>query len=317
MKGFTFIVLFNFISIINTFAQCCGGGAHVGGNIFLGTLGKGYLQLNANGRQSVSEGYMENDWNSDFKFVKNANSNHVGFQAGYGITKRFTLDLETGYFINRTQNFEIGSYKFSQTGKGLTSLTIAGRFNIFKLKESEIEWTAGLGVRLPLSKERLMENGVELSEDVQPNNGSYGFLFRSFLAKEFDDIHANIFLINSISVNTTNDKDYREGNTYISTLLYGQQIVHNLTGIIQIRNEIRDRAVRYGSEVFSSGGFRFTLVPQLNYTIQNKYNIAIIYEQPIYRYYNGIQLKDRYAFSVNLNVLLPVTKKAKEECEKG
>jgi hypothetical protein len=300
-----------------TYAQCCGGGAHIGGNIYLGTLGKGYLQLNANYRQAYSEGYMENDWNSDFKFVKNAGSRHTGVQVGYGLTKKITLDFETGYFINRTQNFEIGPYSFSQTGYGLSSLTLAGRFNVFKLKESEIEWTAGAGVRIPWSKERQMENGVELSEDVQPNNGSYGLVFRSFLAKEFDDIHANIFLINSVSINTTNDKQYREGNTYISTLLYGQQIVHNLTGIIQIRNEIRDRAMRYGSEVFSSGGFRFTFVPQLNYTIQNKYNIAIIYEQPIYRYYNGIQLKDRYAFSVNLNILLPVTKKAKEECEKG
>lgn len=301
---------------VKVMAQCCGGGAHIGGNIYLGTLGKGYLQLNANYRQAYSEGYMENDWKSDFKFVKNANSRHTGLQIGYGITKKITLDFETGYFINRTQNFEIGQYSFSQSGYGLSSLTLAGRFNVFKLKESEIEWTAGLGVRIPWSKERQMENGVELSEDVQPNNGSYGLVFRSFLAKEFDDIHANIFLINSVSINSTNQKDYREGNTYISTLLYGQQIVHDLTGIIQIRNEIRDRAVRYGNEVYSSGGFRFTLVPQLNYTIKNKYNIAVIYEQPIYRYYNGIQLKDLYAFSVNLNILLPVTKKAKEECEK-
>jgi hypothetical protein len=315
MRQFLFLLFLFFSLYIH--AQCCGGGAHIGGNIFLGTLGKGYLQVNANFRQAHSEGYMENDWNSNFKFVRDAGSRHTGLQLGYGITKRFTLDFETGYFINRTQNFEIGNYRFSQTGYGLSSLTLAGRFNVFKLKESELEWTAGMGVRVPWSKERQMQNGVELSEDVQPNNGSYGFVFRSFLAKEFDDIHANIFLINSVSVNTMNDKEYREGNTYISTLLYGQQIVHNLTGIIQIRNEIRDRAVRYGNEVFSSGGFRFTLVPQLNYTIQNKYNIAIIYEQPIYRYYNGIQLKDRYAFSVNLNILLPVTKKAKEECEKN
>jgi hypothetical protein len=298
-------------------AQCCGGGAHIGGNIFLGTLGKGYLQFNSNYRESYSQGYMQNDWNSDFKFIKNAYSRHLGVQLGYGITKRLTLDLETGYFLNRTQNFEIGSYSFSHTGSGLTSVTLAGRFNIFKLKKSELEWTAGLGVRAPVSKNRQMKNGVELSEDVQPNNGSYGIVFRSFLAKEFDNIHANVFLINSISVNSTNDKDYKDGNTYISTLLYGQQIIHNLTGIIQVRNEIRDRAIRYGSEIYSTGGFRFTLVPQINYTIKNKYNISLIFEQPIYRYYNGTQLKDKYAFSVNFNMLLPVTKNAKETCEKN
>jgi hypothetical protein len=311
------ILLFSIVLLPNIFySQCCGGGAHVGGNIFLGTLGKGYLQTNVNYRQSHSEGYMQNDWNSDFKFVKNAFSRHTGMQIGYGISKRVTADFETGYFINRTQNFEFGNYSFSQTGSGLTSLTLATRINIFKLKKSEIEWTAGFGVRMPWSKKRLMENGVELSEDVQPNNGSYGLVFRSFLAKEFDHIHGNLFLINSVSLNKTNEKDYKEGNTYISTLLYGQQIIHNLTAIIQVRNEIRGKAIRYGNDVISSGGYRFVFVPQLNYTIDNKYNIGLIYEQPIYRFYHGIQLKDLYAFSINLNFLLPTTKKAKEECEK-
>jgi len=296
-------------------AQCCGGGAHIGGNIFLGTLGKGYLQVNGNYRYSYSQGYMQKDGPSDFSFVQNAYSNHSGLQLGYGITKKVTLDLETGYFINRTQNFEIGPYKFSHTGSGLTSLTLAGRFNIFKLKKSELEWTAGLGLRVPYSSEPLTLNGVELSEDVQPNNGSYGIMFRSFLAKEFHKNEANLFVINSISYNTTNKKDYREGNTYIMTVLYGQELFHDLRGIFHLRNELRDKAMRYGNIVNSSGGYRLVTVFQLAYTFAEKVNVGLLYELPVYRYYYGTQIKDIHAFSLNVNLMLPVTKKAKEDCE--
>ena len=54
---------------------------------------------------------MENDHNSDFKFVENANNNFLGLQVGYGITKRFTAEIEAGYYLNRTQNFKLNDKK--------------------------------------------------------------------------------------------------------------------------------------------------------------------------------------------------------------
>jgi hypothetical protein len=55
-------------------------------------------------------------------------------------------------------------------------------------------------------------------------------------------------------------------------------------------------------------------VPQINYSIKKKYNISALYELPIYQNYYGIQLKDIYAFSINLNIRLGLSKKANAEC---
>ena len=308
----TCLILF---SCNSYYAQCCGGCSPIGGNTNQGTLPKYTLQVNSYYKHGYSEGYMQDDHNSDFKFVKNANNSFVGLQLGYGITKRFTFVIDGGYYLNRTQNFEIQSYKFSLNGFGGSSVTLSGKYNIIKDTTRDIEFTMGVGVKLPWSKKPQIIDGVELTEDVQPSNGAYGLVVSAFLFKDFDNSNIRMFVMNNTTINGTSIRNYKEGNTYITSFFISKTI-KNWTGILQVRNEIRDFAYRDDIKVTSSGGYRFLLVPQLNYSIKKKYNISALYELPIYQNYYGIQLKDLYAFSLNLNVRLGLSKKANAECVK-
>lgn len=274
------------------------------------------LQINTYYRNATSRGYFEKDHPSDFKFVKNGNSNFVGLQLGYGITKRFTADVETGYYINRTQNFDIYGTSFTLNGYGGSAITLSGKYNFIKDTVHDFEFTAGIGVKAPWGTTPLVVNGVELSEDVQPSNGAFGLVLRSFLFKEFDRSDVKVFLMNTVTLNSTNPKEYKEGNTYISALFLSKRLIQNLTGICQVRNEIREHAYRHNTLVTSSGGIRFVFIPQLNYTIKQKYNFSVLYELPFYQNYNGIQLRDGNAFSINLNIRLGLSKKANAICEK-
>jgi hypothetical protein len=297
------------------FSQCCGGHSPIGGNTNQGTLPKYTLQINSFYKHAYSAGYMENDHNSDFKFVENANNNFLGLQVGYGITKRFTAEIEAGYYLNRTQNFKLNDTKYILEGKGGSSATFTGRYNIYKDSIKDFEFTMGLGVRLPWSKIPQVIDGVELAQDVQPSNGGYGLSLQSFLFKEFDDAEINIFMINALIINTENTKKYKEGNSLITGLFFSKAF-KKVSAIAQVRNELRAYAYRYGLRVNSSGGYRLLIVPQISYTVKQKYNLAFLYELPIYQYYNGIQIRDRYAFSVNLNIRLGLSKKANQLCEK-
>lgn len=314
-RGSLIIFLFIFFAD-DGFSQCCGGCNPIGGNTNLGTIPKNILQINAYHRYAFSEGYMEKDHASDFKFVKSAASNYDGLQVGYGVTKRLTVDFETGYYLNRTQNFEIYNYKYSLNGYGGSSLIFSGRYNIVKDTAHDFEFTAGAGVKMPWSTTPMVSNGVELSEDVQPSNGAYGIVLRSFLLKEFDDAGLKLFLINNVTINGTNPKSYKEGNSYITSLFLSKTFFSRLTTIAQVRNEVRDRSYRDNMLVGSSGGYRFIFVPQVNYTIKKKYNISALYELPFYQYYNGIQLRDVSAFSINLNIRIGMTRQAREICNK-
>jgi hypothetical protein len=316
MIRLSFIILFCLALITRLNSQCCAGCNPIGGNTNLGTLPKYTLQLNTFYRYAYSSGYMENDHASDFRFVKNANSNYVGLQAGYGITKRFTAAIETGYYINRTQNIDISNFKYTLNGYGLSSFNISGRYNIIKDTVHEFEFTAGVGVRVPSTTAPMVVDGVELSEDVQPCNGAYGLIIQSFLFKEFDALKIRVFMMNSININRQNPKEYKEGNTYLNSLFISKTLFKNFSGIFQVRNEIRDYCYRHNILVPSSGGLRFVFIPQLNYSVKQKYNFSVLYELPFYQNYNGVQLKDIYAFSVNLNIRLGLSKKASAVCKK-
>jgi hypothetical protein len=258
---------------------------------------------------------MENDHPSNFKFIKDGYSNYAGLQLAYGITKKFTADLETGYYLNRTQDIQAYGLNYLLNGYGLSSVTLGGRYNVYRNDDKEFEFTSGIGVKVPSTTVPMVVDGVELSEDVQPCNGAYGLVIRNFFFKEYDSAGVRLFAVSTININSTNPKQYREGNSYLTSVFVSKTLRKNLTGIIQVRNEIRERCYRYGAIIPSSGGMRFVLVPQFNISIKQRYNISALYELPLYQYYNGIQLRDVYAFSINLNIRLGLSKKA-EICEK-
>jgi hypothetical protein len=259
---------------------------------------------------------MEHDYKSNFGFVKNANSGYTGLQVAYGLTKRITIDLDGGYYLNRTQNFSFFGDSYTLNGYGGSAITLSGRASVLKDTVNDVEVTLGVGLKMPWSRQPQIVDGVELTEDVQPCNGSYGLSLRAFIFKEFDKSGVRLFLMHNTTLSTINDRNYKEGNNYTTSLYASKTFFKNLTLIGQVRNEVRDYAFRDDKVVSSSGGFRFVFVPQINYSFKQKYNLSVLYELPFYQYYYGIQLHDQYAFSVNLNIRLGLNKKVNAECEK-
>jgi len=298
-------------------SQCCGGHSAVGDNTNQSTLPKGNLQFSTYYRYSSSYGYLTGDVPSKFNFVSKAYGNITGAQVGFGITKKLSVDADMVYYINRVQEFDLGSAGTSQlAGNGPSSITFSGRYNFIKNTEKNFEFTGGIGFKSPWTREPQVINSVELPLDVQPSNGAYGMTIRSFLFKEFHKSEINLFVVNAVTINGTNIKQFKDGSTFLTGVFLSKTYFEKISAILQFRNEYRTYAYRYGKRIASSGGHRYLLVPQVNYTFKEFYNISVLYEFPLYQYFFGTQLRDRYAVSVNFNMRLPVTKTAKENCEK-
>jgi hypothetical protein len=60
------------------------------------------------------------------------------------------------------------------------------------------------------------------------------------------------------------------------------------TTILQLRNEFRGKDNINDRIVESTGGYSLHLMPQINYTIKEKWNISLIGNIPLYQYFNGI-----------------------------
>jgi len=67
---------------------------------------------------------------------------------------------------------------------------------------------------------------------------------------------------------------------------------------MQIRDEWRNRDTRNGKKVNSSGGNVVFISPQLNYEVKQKWNISMLFDYPLYKYYNGTQLTSSYAITL-------------------
>ncbi len=310
---FLFVGFMSLIFQGAAFSQCCSPGNPAGGTTNLGILDKKSFRMISFYQYSFSEGYWEGNKKSGFSFVKNASHNYAGFVLGYGLLNKLTFETELGYFINRSQTYNIKP-AFTNTGFGFNNAYTSLKYNLISKTETLLEWTIGAGAKVPFTRKYQMVNNSELPKDVQPSTHAFGTIAQSFLYKGFSMDKIKIFLINRFETNAPDSKNFKFGNLLISSLFLTKQIgKSNFTAILQARHEYRTKDISNvnnagfagyfatGTYVNSSGGQLVFIAPQINYSIAKKWNLSLLADFPVYRYYNGTQLGNKFAFAIYLS----------------
>lgn len=295
-------------------AQCCSPGNPVGGTTNIGILDKKAFRLINFYRYSFSEGYYKGSRKTDFSFVKNAQYNYAGVVLAYGLFKKITLETELGYYINKTQTYDLKE-PFTIKGYGLNNAVLTAKYNLISKSNKPFEWTAGLGAKIPFTTKYQIVNNVELPRDVQPSTHAWGLVVQSFLYKGIPQKGMKLFLVNRYETNFPDEKNFKFGSSLGSSFFVTKSLGHsNFTAILQARHELRGYDIKdvttkgctscsgsSGEKITSSGGNLIFIAPQINYTIAKKWNISLLADIPIYRNYNGTQLGSKYAFAFYLS----------------
>ncbi|MCL5990733.1 MAG: hypothetical protein M1419_01345 [Bacteroidetes bacterium] len=296
-----YIILFPFLLalVYNSLSQCCSVGSPVGGTTSIGTLPQQNIRYTIFYRYGFGNRYYSGSElvNDTTINVKHASSNYIGLFLDYGLIERFTISVELGYYINKMQDWgNRGDFEAS----GLASAILFGKYNFLNDIESEFEFTAAAGIKIPFSTMPIYKNSVKLPRDVQPSPGAFGFVSQLFFHKGFSNISTNLFLVNRIEINSSNSNDYeyKYGNCYNTSLFVTKKIVDKLIGIVQFRNEIKDKDRENIGEIQSSGSNLLFISPQLNYSFGDL-SVSALYDLPVYRYYNSRQLAGKYSFALN------------------
>jgi len=291
------------------FSQCCSPGNPVGGATNIGVLDKKTLRLITFYRYSYSDTYYSKDAKTNFSsFVKNGNFNYAGLVLGYGLLNKLTVETELGYFINRSQTYDIVP-AFTNKGFGFNNAVLSLKYNLISKKEKPFEWTIGAGGKIPFTKEFQVVNNSELPRDVQPSTHAFGIVAQSFLYKGFPEKGLRLFFVNRYEYNFTDTRNYQYGNVLFSSFFIAKKLGEsNFTALLQTRHEWRDYDYRdvgiasgKGTKINSSGGNIIFVSPQINYTIAQKWNLSLLADLPVYRYYNGTQLGNKFAFALYLS----------------
>ncbi|MBI3502329.1 MAG: hypothetical protein HY063_11095 [Bacteroidetes bacterium] len=304
MKHFFIVVLVNLLSGA-AFSQCCSPGNPVGGTTNIGVLDKKTLRVITFYRHSYSDTYYSGDSKSDFSFVKNASFNYAGLVLGYGLLKKLTLETELGYFINKTQTYNIEP-AYTNTGFGFNNTVLSLKYNLISKTEKPFEWTVGAGAKIPFSKEFQIVDNSELPRDVQPSTHAFGIVAQSFLYRGFPEKRLRLFFISRYEYNFTDTKNYMYGNVLFSSFFIAKKLgTSNWTAILQTRHEWRDYdykdASDQNSKINSSGGNLIFISPQINYTVAQKWNLSLLADFPVYHYLNGTQLGNKFSVAVYLS----------------
>ncbi len=322
------ISLFTLIFNTNVFSQgCCSGGA---GSPIAGGAATGVLQEN---QMEISINYQFNQSNKFFNEHKeatppfnNLSSDYLFFRTDYGVSRKLTLSLASGYFLDKSKIGKDNSDTISANGIG--DLIIFPRYSIYN-KIANFKRTAvviGLGLKIPLGSHNdstltFSAYGIDNYQMnppmLQVTNGSNDFMFTSFFFREYQKSKLRLF-ISSLYVkkgyNSLGIKygDYTSVGFFASkTFFYRWGITGQIKAekIGQIQSDI-DVEGFYAIIPESTGSKKWFFIPQLSYS-QNGITVFATSEIPLYQYLNGTQIGSQNQFTVGVNYRF-LTKKCED-----
>ncbi len=290
--------------------QCLSSVNPVGGTDNLLVLEKGTIRIMSYYKYGEGTHYYEKDNHSDFDLITKAYYNYLSTMVGYGVSDRLTLEMESGYYFNKSQKYNTEP-EFKLTGKGFSNIVISSKYNLFVNHDKRLYYSVAGGVKIPCSRNPQQVDHVELPVELQPTISAYGLVFNMALVKENSEKGTRYFFTNRVETNFKNYKDYHLGTAIFSSVFFSKHLMFSWlkgdwTTIIQIRNEVRCQDKISGMKKESSGGVLFFIAPQLNYVLAENWYLSGIVDVPFYQYFKGTQMGAGIAFTLSVSRSFPL-----------
>jgi hypothetical protein len=288
-------------------AQCFASpGNPVAGAENMGVMNKNFLRVMVFYRYHSAEKYYTGSkpYSGPMQTLENAWFNYSGALLAYGLTERLSLETEAGYFLNKTQRYK-GGYEL--TGNGPSNLIGGLKYALYQNTEKRVEWTVGTAAKIPLNKEFVSVNGVELPVDLQPSTASYGIVLQSFLIKENSFDAWRVFMTQRYEHNFVNPHTFLFGSTFNTSAFFSKHYIFgdgrfkDWTFILQARFQMQQQNRRNNTAVEASGSRLLFLSPQINCSINEIWNLSASWEQIVYRHYHSVQLGGKYSLMLHLS----------------
>lgn len=279
---------------MNTRAQCLSSVNPVGGTDNLLVLEKNAFRVITFYKFGQGSRYYEGSEVSGFNLIDRAFYNYMSAILGYGIHPKVTLELETGYFFNKTQEYNVDDgYKLK--GKGLSNFVLLVKNSLITDHVGRFYVNGTAGIKIPSSGRMQYVDNVRLPVEVQPTMGAFGSVLGASAVKEKSATGMRYFLTARWEAHGKNREDYRPGNNIFTSVYISKHLMYpwlkgDWTAIMQLKNEVRTRDRLLGQPKDSSGSVLFFLVPQINYVFREKWYISALVDVPVWQYFNGTQL---------------------------
>lgn len=299
---------------MQSYSQCCAAGNPISADGSASGTGKKMLEVSLLYQHSYSSIYYEGQHRSDYTYIDYSYFDFSSLRLSYGITNRLKVRAEIGYFFSKAQYFDFGpGNNYDRRANGFGDLILGVQYNVYQNTPLEIDIFPSFDFTIPVGKFDQMNGPVVLPIDIQPSSGSFKYNAGLLLSKRFKAGKFATFLSGNIEFSqriNTERTNYKYGNLYNVSLYGSYTFLRNFTAALQVRTMIRDRAS--GSDkgkINATGGTYLFLTPQVRYTLLKYWSLGFLFEYPIYKYVNGTQLTNDYAFSFRFSRTINFNKK--------
>ena len=287
------------------FSQCCAAGNPVGGDGSQDAVKKNQLSVFAAYRHSYSRDYFHHSQKEDIQNIEKSYYDYGSLSFSYGINWRFTLHTEMGYYFDKIQVVNLTGGQEVIKAKGIGDLSVTMRYSLLPRKiVNENRLILSLGGRFPVGQFNEVQDGVKIPVALQPSSGALKLnsaLF--FFHKKLDAMLGwSAFAMFEWS---------RQINEGLIVYQYGNLLLLEATAFYPVkpsfvislssRAEFRARDKKENDmEIESTGGMVLYIKPQIQVELVDDLYLLTFAEMPVYKYVNGYQLTNLFAFQVGL-----------------
>ena len=326
------ISLFTLIFNTSVFSQgCCSGaaGSPIAGGAATGVLQENQMEISINYQNNSSNKFFTEHRDTTSLLTNSINSDYLFFRVDYGLSKKFTLSLASGYFLDKSKIGKDNSDTISSNGVG--DLIIFPRYSIYN-KTANFKRTAvviGLGLKIPLGSHNDTTNLGSFGIDnyqmnppmLQTTNGSQDLMFNSFFFREYQKSKLRLFISSLYVKKGYNSLGVKYGD-YTSVGFFASKTFFYRWGVtaqlkaekidqIKVANNIEEwDLLEYSITPESTGSKKWFFIPQLSYS-KNGLTVYATSEIPLYQYLNGTQIGSQNQFTVGVNYRF-LTKKCED-----
>jgi periplasmic mercuric ion binding protein len=289
-----------------SYAQCCSAGNPISTDGGSAGLQKGAFGISVLYKGSTSDTYYHGSKEIDF-VNKESLFHFTSLNIEYGLTQRWALVGNIGYFVRKSEVFP--EFDYERYASGLGDASIQLKHQLISQPTHKFALSLIGTVKIPVGAKEVEYDGVILPIDFQPSTGSSRYSIATALSKGIgSDLslfgYASYEYINAIE---TSSATYKYGDIVVGALGANYRVGNGISANLQSRYEWRDKRVDNETEVReSTGGSVLYMVPQISYTNKSAYNVALSFDVPVYRYMNFIengtgQLGNKFMFSIKVS----------------
>lgn len=274
------------------------------------------MEINSNFQYINTNKFYRGDSKDTGVYFDAYSSQYLYTRIAYGVTKNFTMSVETGYWINKTQ---VGlNASETMTSSGIGDLVFFPRYDIINrtCENKRVELTVGLGIKIPIGSYNDSVGWVEpfsgntyyktMPLSVQNSSGANDAIFYTFFYRGFPDNNFRLFANAMYIYKGWNPLGEKVGDFASIGLFAGKTFFKKLGVTLQVRAEWIDK-MKLNETVFlynypnydpeATGSKKVFFVPQLSYPLLDNLTFYASSEIPLYQYVTNNQVGSELQFT--------------------